>query len=80
MLVPIELASKALHKNKAFTRIRLLCGIIAETDANNYGLGLKRAPLNSIKAFFCHLEKILSFFDFDAFCVVLAHKKAFSIF
>ncbi|MCQ2731904.1 hypothetical protein JT158_02615 [Helicobacter pylori] len=39
----IELVSKALHKNKAFTRIRLFCGIIAETDANNYGLGLKRA-------------------------------------
>ncbi|EJB63701.1 hypothetical protein HPHPH43_1137 [Helicobacter pylori Hp H-43] len=47
---------------------------LAETDANNYGLGLKRASLNSIKAFFCH------FFDFDAFCVVLAHKKVFSIF
>ncbi|WRE33999.1 hypothetical protein KVD69_01555 [Helicobacter pylori] len=60
----IELVSKALHKNKASTRIRLLCGIIAETDANNYGLGLKRAPLNSIKAFFCHFEKILSFFYF----------------
>ncbi|MFP6012797.1 hypothetical protein ACLF86_00710 [Helicobacter pylori] len=60
----IELASKALYKNKASTRIRLLCGIIAETDANNYGLGLKRASLNSIKAFFCHLEKILSFFCF----------------
>lgn len=29
-----------------------LCGIIAETDANNYGLGLKRASLNSMKAFF----------------------------
>ncbi|WP_367684094.1 hypothetical protein [Helicobacter pylori] len=24
----IELASKALHKNKAFTRIRLFCGIL----------------------------------------------------
>ncbi len=35
LLTPIELVSKALHKNKAFTRIRL-CGIIAETDANNY--------------------------------------------
>ncbi|WRA51610.1 hypothetical protein KVL22_05100 [Helicobacter pylori] len=45
MLVPIELVSKALHENKASTRIRLLCGIIAETDANNYGLGLKRASL-----------------------------------
>ncbi|MGL2621488.1 hypothetical protein ACQKAL_00455 [Helicobacter pylori] len=31
----IELASKALHKNKVSIRIRL-CGIIAETDANNY--------------------------------------------
>ncbi|RVY26274.1 hypothetical protein ECC07_02385 [Helicobacter pylori] len=40
----IELVSKALHKNKASIRIRL-CGIIAETDANNYGLGLKRASL-----------------------------------
>ncbi|UOS64691.1 hypothetical protein MPG70_05450 [Helicobacter pylori] len=45
--MPIELVSKALHKNKkASIRIRLLyrirlCGIIAETDANNYGLGLK---------------------------------------
>ncbi|PUD07261.1 hypothetical protein C2S37_01920 [Helicobacter pylori] len=38
-----DLVSKALHKNKASTRIRLLCGVIAETDANNYGLGLKRA-------------------------------------
>ncbi|WP_181345190.1 hypothetical protein [Helicobacter pylori] len=81
MLVPIELVSKALHKNKAFTRIRLLCGIIAETDANNYGLGLKRASLNSIKSFFfVILEKFCYFFVFDAFCVVLAHKKAFSIF
>lgn len=51
-----------------------------ETDANNYGLGLKRASLNSIKAFFVILEKFCHFFDFDAFCVVLAHKKAFSIF
>ncbi|WRG07295.1 hypothetical protein FNE31_01540 [Helicobacter pylori] len=41
----IELASKALHKNKAFTRIRLLCGIIAKIGANNYGLGLRRASL-----------------------------------
>ncbi len=39
----IELVSKALHKNKDFTRIRLLCGIITETDANNYGLGLKES-------------------------------------
>ncbi|WP_223822811.1 tautomerase family protein [Helicobacter pylori] len=37
-----ELVSKALHKNKASIRIRL-CGIIAETDANNYGLGLKES-------------------------------------
>lgn len=78
----IGLVSKALHKNKAFTRIRLLCGGFQLMKQRfNYGLGLKRAPLNSIKAFFCHLEKILSFFFvFDAFCVVLAHKKAFSIF
>ncbi|WRE27079.1 hypothetical protein KVD83_04375 [Helicobacter pylori] len=62
LLALIELASKALHKNKASTRIRLLCGVIAETDANNYGLGLKKASLNSIKAFFCHFGKILSFF------------------
>ncbi|WP_164857438.1 hypothetical protein [Helicobacter pylori] len=65
----IELASKALHKNKASTRIRLLCGIIAKIGANNYGLGLKRAPLNSIKAFFCHFGKILSFFYFLALFV-----------
>ncbi|WP_254244532.1 hypothetical protein [Helicobacter pylori] len=56
LLAPIELVSKALHKNKASIRIRLLyrirlCGIIAETDANNYGLGLKRASLNSMEAF-----------------------------
>ncbi|MGL2549829.1 hypothetical protein ACOWO0_00100 [Helicobacter pylori] len=77
----IELVSKALHKNKASARIRLFAVVfIAETEINNYGLGLKRAPPNSMKAFFCHLEKILSFFDFDAFCVVLAHKKAFSVF
>ncbi|WP_324684617.1 tautomerase family protein [Helicobacter pylori] len=50
LLAPIELVSKALHKNKASIRIRL-CGIIAETDANNYGLGLKRASLNSMEAF-----------------------------
>ncbi|GAA8901111.1 hypothetical protein BTM205_02320 [Helicobacter pylori] len=79
LLVPIELVSKALHKNKASIRIRL-CGIIAETDANNYGLDLKRASLNSMEAFFCYFGKILSFFAFDAFCLVLAHKKAFSIF
>lgn len=41
----IGLVSKALHKNKAFTRIRLLCGIIAKIGANNYGLGLRRASL-----------------------------------
>ncbi|WRD40551.1 hypothetical protein E5K47_01535 [Helicobacter pylori] len=58
----IELVSKALHKNKASTRIKLLCGIIAKIGANNYGLGLKRASLNSMKAFFCHFGKILSFF------------------
>ncbi|WRB62195.1 hypothetical protein KVD40_01625 [Helicobacter pylori] len=57
-----------------------LCGIIAETDANNYGLGLKRASLNSMEAFFCHFGKILSFFAFDASYLVLAHKRAFSIF
>ncbi|MFP6222113.1 hypothetical protein ACLGC3_04295 [Helicobacter pylori] len=39
----IGLVSKALHKNKAFTRIRLLCGIIAKIGANNYGLGLKES-------------------------------------
>ncbi|WQT54301.1 hypothetical protein KVF11_01650 [Helicobacter pylori] len=78
LLAPIEIVSKALHKNKGFLlRIRLLCGIIAETDANNYKLGLKRASPNSMKAFFCHFGKILSFFAFDAFCFVLAHKKGF---
>ncbi|GAA8077486.1 hypothetical protein HpHA119_01330 [Helicobacter pylori] len=50
LLALIELVSKALHKNKASIRIRL-CGIIAETDANNYGLDLKRASLNSMEAF-----------------------------
>ncbi|MBI1560912.1 hypothetical protein IZT76_01300 [Helicobacter pylori] len=50
LLALIELVSKALHKNKASIRIRF-CGIIAETDANNYGLGLKRASLNSMEAF-----------------------------
>ncbi|EQD93956.1 hypothetical protein L932_00620 [Helicobacter pylori PZ5026] len=36
----------------------------------------------SIKRFFflSFGEKCCHFFDFDAFCVVLAHKKAFSIF
>ncbi|MFP6076780.1 hypothetical protein [Helicobacter pylori] len=64
----IGLVSKALHKNKAFTRIRLFAVVfIAEIEINNYGLGLKRASLNSIKAFFCHLEKILSFFYFWCF-------------
>ncbi|GAA7701148.1 hypothetical protein JP0095_04900 [Helicobacter pylori] len=80
LLAPIELVSKALHKNKASIRIRF-CGIIAETDANNYGLDLKRASLNSMEAFFfVILEKICHFFAFDTFCLVLAHKKAFSIF
>ncbi|PUD67822.1 hypothetical protein C2R68_07995 [Helicobacter pylori] len=77
----IELVSKALHKNKAFTRIRLFCGGDQLMKQRfNYGLGLKRASLNSIKAFFVILEKFCHFFDFDAFCFVLAHKKAFSIF
>ncbi|MEJ8616066.1 hypothetical protein [Helicobacter pylori] len=68
-----ELASKALHKNKAFTRIRLLCGGDQLMKQRfNYGLGLKRAPLNSIKAFFCHFGKILSFFAFGVFGFVLA--------
>ncbi|MGN8492322.1 hypothetical protein ACR9MT_00710 [Helicobacter pylori] len=58
-----ELASKALHKNKAFTRIRFLCGGDQLMKQRfNYGLGLKRAPLNSIKAFFVIFLKILSFF------------------
>ncbi|MGL2802157.1 hypothetical protein ACQJ9K_06440 [Helicobacter pylori] len=36
--------SKALHKNKASARIRLFAVVfIAETDANNYGLGLKES-------------------------------------
>ncbi|WRD26178.1 hypothetical protein E5K63_01760 [Helicobacter pylori] len=49
----IELVSKALHKNKAFTRIRLFCGGDQLMKQRfNYGLGLKRASLNSIKAFF----------------------------
>ncbi|QQW88640.1 hypothetical protein HG566_01535 [Helicobacter pylori] len=56
LLAPIELVSKALHKNKASIRIRL-CGIIDETDANNYGLGLKRASLNSMKALFLSFWK-----------------------
>lgn len=42
----IELVSKALHKNKASTRIRLFAVVfIAETEINNYGLGLRRASL-----------------------------------
>ncbi|RVZ50276.1 hypothetical protein EC558_00915 [Helicobacter pylori] len=57
----IELVSKALHKNKASTRIRLLCGGFQLMKQRfNYGLGLKRASLNSIKAFFfffCHFLK-----------------------
>ncbi|MGN8507020.1 hypothetical protein ACR9MS_00525 [Helicobacter pylori] len=61
----IELVSKALHKNKASARIRLLCGGDQLMKQRfNYGLGLKRASLNSIKAFFCHFGKILSFFCF----------------
>ncbi|UOS71355.1 hypothetical protein [Helicobacter pylori] len=63
LLAPIELVSKALHKNKASIRIRL-CGIITEKDANNYKLGLKRASLNSMKAFFCYFGKNLLFFCF----------------
>ncbi|KFH28893.1 hypothetical protein JM69_02310 [Helicobacter pylori] len=54
----IELASKALHKNKASTRIRLFCGgdqLIKQRF--NYGLGLKRASLNSMKAFFLSFWK-----------------------
>ncbi|WP_305868641.1 hypothetical protein [Helicobacter pylori] len=39
-----ELVSKALHKNKAFTRIRLFAVVfIAEIEINNYGLGLKES-------------------------------------
>ncbi|MCQ2730449.1 hypothetical protein JT115_02600 [Helicobacter pylori] len=64
----IELVSKALHKNKASTRIRLLCGGDQLMKQRfNYGLGLKRAPLNSIKAFFFFfviLEKFCHFFCF----------------
>ncbi|GAA7386492.1 hypothetical protein HpCK93_01900 [Helicobacter pylori] len=60
--MPIEIVSKALHKNNASIRIRL-CGIIAETDANNYKLGLKRASLNSMKAFFLSFWK-----NFVIFC------------
>ncbi|GAA7702660.1 hypothetical protein HpMMM85_03050 [Helicobacter pylori] len=59
----IELVSKALHKNKASARIRLLCGGDQLMKQRfNYGLGLKRASPNSMKAFFCHFEKILEFF------------------
>ncbi|MGL2558720.1 hypothetical protein ACOWON_00445 [Helicobacter pylori] len=40
----IELASKALHKNKASTRIRLLCGGDQLMKQRfNYGLGLKES-------------------------------------
>ncbi|ADU82765.1 hypothetical protein HPLT_01625 [Helicobacter pylori Lithuania75] len=61
----IELVSKALHKNKASTRIRLLCGGDQLMKQRfNYRLGLKKASLNSMKAFFCHFGKILSFFLF----------------
>ncbi|GAA9983136.1 hypothetical protein VN0985_00960 [Helicobacter pylori] len=61
LLALIELVSKALHKNKVSIRIRF-CGTIAETDANNYGLDLKRASLNSMKAFFCHFLKNFAIF------------------
>ncbi|MGL2366871.1 hypothetical protein ACOWK4_05650 [Helicobacter pylori] len=65
-----DLVSKALHKNKAFTRIRLFCGGDQLMKQRfNYGLGLKRASLNSIKAFFCHFGKILPFFYFLALFV-----------
>ncbi|TPH69643.1 hypothetical protein FIM57_01550 [Helicobacter pylori] len=72
---------KCFIKTKASIKIRL-CGIIAETDANNYGLGLKRASLNSMEAFLLSFWKnfVIFFFAFDAFCLVLAHKKTFSIF
>ncbi|QDY63001.1 hypothetical protein CV729_02635 [Helicobacter pylori] len=40
----IELASKALHKNKASTRIRLFCGGDQLMKQRfNYGLGLKES-------------------------------------
>ncbi|RVZ80444.1 hypothetical protein EC596_05905 [Helicobacter pylori] len=40
----IELASKVLHKNKASTRIRLLCGGDQLMKQRfNYGLGLKES-------------------------------------
>ncbi len=40
----IELVLKALHKNKAFTRIRLLCGGFQLMKQRfNYGLGLKES-------------------------------------
>ncbi|MFP6079170.1 hypothetical protein ACLF9R_05845 [Helicobacter pylori] len=40
----IELVSKALHKNKASTRIRLLCGGDQLMKQRfNYGLGLKES-------------------------------------
>ncbi|GAA9700295.1 hypothetical protein VN0045_03850 [Helicobacter pylori] len=58
LLVPIELVSKALHKNKASTRIRLFCGIIAESGANNYGLGLRRASLRKSR-----VERLSYFFN-----------------
>ncbi|GAA6800929.1 hypothetical protein BTM502_01940 [Helicobacter pylori] len=66
---------------KVLPRIRLLCGIIAETDANNYGLGLKRASLNSMKAFFfVILEKFCHLFTFGVFCLVLAIKRLLAFF
>ncbi|MFP6177545.1 hypothetical protein ACLGBT_00450 [Helicobacter pylori] len=59
----IELVSKALHKNKASTRIRLLCGGDQLMKQRfNYGLGLKRAPLNNIKAFFLSFWKNFAIF------------------
>ncbi|WP_164870370.1 hypothetical protein [Helicobacter pylori] len=61
----IELVSKALHKNKASTRIRLLCGGDQLMKQRfNYGLGLKRAPLNNIKAFFLSFWKNFVIFLF----------------
>lgn len=61
----IELVLKVLHKNKAFTRIRLFCGGDQLMKQRfNYGLGLKRAPLNSIKSFFLSFWKNFVIFLF----------------
>ncbi|EQL50203.1 hypothetical protein N403_01145 [Helicobacter pylori FD430] len=55
----------------------LVLGILYTLEYICIGVYLERY---SMKAFFCHFGKILSFFAFDAFCVVLAHKRLLAFF